>query len=90
MAGSYFHCVYRKNGKIVKYEDHMGLLDHMGDASEAIEEMLVMIDFLSEGDPKKIFEAHMHYLKVSGSDYKQTFEQWFKGLCTSELGNEEN
>ena len=80
MAGSYGHCVYRDGEHVKIRKDPMELLDHMGEASEAIEEMLIMIDYLSGFRPQRIFEAHQHYLEVSGSDYRQSFEKWFSGL----------
>lgn len=63
MAGSYKHIVDNNNN--FKGVD---LLDHMGDAHEALEECWHIIDILSEGDRGKINEAHLEYIKRSGGN----------------------
>ena len=67
MAGSYKHCI-DKNGKLLEEP----LLDNLGDASEAIEEMFDMIEFLSGGDKVKIWEAHLAHLKKRYPHFKET------------------
>lgn len=52
MAGGYKHCTNEKNEFI-----GIDLLDNMGDAHEALEQMFWMIQYLSGGDQKKIEEA---------------------------------
>lgn len=52
MAGSYRHCV-SDDGEFRGTE----LIDNLGDAYEALEEMYDMIQQLSGGDRQKIFEA---------------------------------
>jgi hypothetical protein len=56
MAGSYRHCV-AKNGELYGDQGKELLLDDLGDAYEAIEEMYDMIQYLSAGDRHKIYEA---------------------------------
>jgi hypothetical protein len=52
MAGSYQHCI-DESGQLLEEP----LLDHMGDAREAIEHMHYMIQVLSEGDGARIKAA---------------------------------
>ena len=78
MAGSYRHCVaVTKAGK----RKFIGseLLDHLGDAYEALEEMFDMIEHLSGGDPTKIHEAHEAHCRkrYGGVHCKQTVEEFF-------------
>jgi hypothetical protein len=55
MAGSYKHCV-TDDGKFLA-EDFDGMIENLGDAYEACEEMVFMIDFLANGDRSRIDEA---------------------------------
>lgn len=65
MAGSFRHVVYVKNGKLAFRG--VTLLDHLGDAYEALEEMFDMIEHLSGGDLSRIHAAHeAHCLKRYG------------------------
>jgi hypothetical protein len=57
MAGSYKHIV-NHNNEFIGVE----LLDHLGDAYEALEECYWMIKYLSGGDKTKIFEAQRAYV----------------------------
>lgn len=52
MAGSYRHCV-SDDGNFLGTD----LIDNLGDAYEALEEMYDMIQFLTDGDRHAIFEA---------------------------------
>jgi hypothetical protein len=56
MAGSYKHIVDDKG----RYHGPV-LLDHMGDAYEALEECYGMIWFLADGDPIKVERARTRY-----------------------------
>ena len=58
MAGSYKHCVDERGFLLEE-----PLLDNLGDAFEAVEEMYDMIEFLTGGDKRKIWEAHLAHLK---------------------------
>lgn len=51
MAGSYQHCC-NDDGSFT-----FDLLDNMGDAHEACDEMHWMIDYLSSGDPRRVAKA---------------------------------
>ena len=55
MAGSYRH-VTDGEGRYIG----TGLLDHMGDASEALEQCVAMIRYLAGGDKRKIYEAWLY------------------------------
>ena len=52
MAGSYQHCV-KGDGSFRGID----LIDNLGDAHEALEEMHAMIQQLTGGDKRKIYEA---------------------------------
>jgi hypothetical protein len=56
MAGSYKHIV-DENGAFRGVE----LLDHLGDAYEALQECYGMIMFLAFGDLKRVEQARQHY-----------------------------
>ena len=58
MAGSYYHVV-NQNNKFIGID----LIENLGDAYEAIEEMYFMINYLAKFDKKKIEEAGAAYLK---------------------------
>ncbi len=77
MAGSYSHIVDGDNNFT-----GVDLLDHLGDAHEALEECHFMISFLSGGDKQKIFEAHRAYVAKMNPDYAAKMrpeEYWDKG-----------
>lgn len=57
MAGSYNHCVDSLTGEFIGTE----LLDHLGDAYEALEEMYGMIWFLAKGNTDLVEEARLNY-----------------------------
>lgn len=73
MAGSYRHITDSKNNFI-----GVDLLDHMGDAYEALEECWHIINILSEGDKNKICEAHLKYIQQIGGnvDYVKSKDYW--------------
>ena len=51
MAGSYRHCL-KRDGTFC-----FNLIENMGDAHEACEDMFFMINFLAGGNPDRIREA---------------------------------
>lgn len=55
MAGSYNHC---RDNNTAQFD--MELIENMGDAHEALEEMFDMIEYLSKGD-EFLIEAARHY-----------------------------
>ena len=57
MAGSYRHCRNRKRF-------WFDLIENMGDAHEACQQMFWMIRYLSDGDEKKIKAAEAAYYKL--------------------------
>lgn len=57
MAGSYSHCV-EDDGSLIKPEDFPNMIENLGDAYEAIEEMYWMIHYLAAGDSARIWEAN--------------------------------
>ena len=57
MAGSYLHCIKTFKDGTYRFLG-VDLLDGLGDAYEALEEMFDMIEHLSGGDRAKILEAH--------------------------------
>lgn len=67
MAGSYAHVVDRYN-VLVSDEKFPDMIENLGDAYEAIEEMHHMIDILAKGDKGKIEEAHLEYIRRIGGD----------------------
>lgn len=75
MGGSYHHIVNSKN-------EFCGteLLDHLGDAHEALEECHAMIRILTGGDKNKIFEAHRAYVAETNPEYakKMTYERYWE------------
>lgn len=76
MAGSYSHCIDKEFNV---RENPCELLDHLGDASEAIEEMVFMIKYLANNDPKKIWEALEAFKKHAyAHDASQSFESWLQ------------
>jgi len=56
MAGSYLHCV-TDLGDLLEFEPFTGMIENLGDAYEAVEEMHWMIRYLAKGDQQKIMEA---------------------------------
>lgn len=62
MAGSYKH-VTTKNGKLISNEKFPEMIENLGDAYEAVEEMYHMIQFLSRGDKNKIEKARKQTYK---------------------------
>jgi len=60
MAGSYAHVV-DKRGRLLNNRNLVGMIENLGDAYEAIEEMYGMIWFLAGGDEAKVEQAWVHY-----------------------------
>ena len=58
MAGSYKHVVNRK-GEFTG----IGLIDNLGDAYEALEEMYGMIWYLARGDSDMVSRANQKYVE---------------------------
>lgn len=71
MAGSYRHLVNGENREIVSDtnngDEPFPLIENMGDAQECIAELFDMIQHLSGGDLRAIFEAHMSARNVHPS-----------------------
>lgn len=67
MAGSYNHCINDNNQFI-----GVALLDHLGDAYEALEEMYGMIWWLARGNQDRVEEAR--------KNYKDGIEQYSSGV----------
>ena len=63
MAGSYSHCV-DENHVFVGVGDFQGMIENLGDAYEACEEMVFMINFLANGNKEKIEEANKAYYEI--------------------------
>ena len=81
MAGSFKHCVKIVDGKIVERKPNTELLDNLGDASEAIEEMIDMIDFLSSGSLELLYIAHRNYISKHNPSYKpEGFDKWLESM----------
>lgn len=80
MAGSYLHCI---KSDFTLTEDLEDMIENGGDAYEAIEEMVYMINFLSGGDPEKIYKASEAYYKEN-YPYKEEdedgFNKWLKHI----------
>jgi len=77
MAGSYEHCCdYDRELDDAARADcshllgpfRFDLIENMGDAVEACEEMHFMIQHLAAGDGRKIHEAHVAYIAATGGD----------------------
>lgn len=60
MAGSYNHCV-TASGRLLSNERFVGMIENLGDAYEAVEEMYGMIWYLAHGDAKRVEEARLNY-----------------------------
>jgi len=56
MAGSYKHCV-TDSGELLEWSQFVDMIENLGDAFEAVEEMHWMIRYLANGDQAKIKEA---------------------------------
>ena len=71
MAGSYSHII-DENGDLITNEtygeDFTGMIENLGDAYEAIEEMYDMIEFLSDGNKEKIYQAHLYHIEKRGGN----------------------
>lgn len=57
MAGSYNHCIDEKSGNLLSPELMDGMIENLGDAYEAIEEMYWMIHHLTKGNRAMIVKA---------------------------------
>jgi len=68
MAGSYSHIV-RGDGSFRGVD----LIDDLGDAYEALEECYDMIQWLTKGNKRRIYEAHVlgHIARVCPSNVKE-------------------
>lgn len=62
MAGSYDHCV-AKDGQLLRSEDFADMIENLGDAFEAVEEMYGMIWLMADGDQSIVFDARSRYLE---------------------------
>lgn len=74
MAGSYKHLVDHNN---TPYEPFMDLIENMRDARGCIEELFAMVQYLSGGDKRKIWEAHNEgYCKNAYPHYDPSNPVW--------------
>lgn len=97
MSGSYSHCVHVAADGTHHFRG-VDLLDHLGDAYGALQEMFDMIEHLSGGDRSKILAAHdAHCVKrYGGVHLRRTVEQFFAhdeydpvcSECEQEIGDE--
>ena len=62
MAGSYFHVIDEK-GWLLEPEEMQGMIENLGDAYEAIEEMYWMIQVLAKDDGDRIIGAQKRAIK---------------------------
>lgn len=62
MAGSYGHVV-NDAGALLEFKPFTDMIENLGDAYEAVEEMYWMIHYLAAGDPAKILEANNAFYK---------------------------
>ena len=78
MAGSYHHCIQVLRDGTYRFRG-VELLDNLGDAYQALEEMFDMIEHLSGGDRQRILEAHEAHCRkrYGGVHYRQSVEQFF-------------
>jgi anti-sigma regulatory factor (Ser/Thr protein kinase) len=60
MAGSYNHCV-ADDGQLFTPKDLVQMIENLGDAYEAIEEMYGMIWLLADGDADRVEDAERRY-----------------------------
>ena len=78
MAGSYEHCVdhnFKVHGSIMLENQ----IENLGDAYEAIEEMVEMINVLTSGDSREIYRAITTANKNLYPHYKpDTYENWLR------------
>jgi hypothetical protein len=67
MAGSYRHCIDDNGTFIGEYgqERFSGMIGNLGDAYEACEQMVFMIDYLAGGDREKIAMAEQAFYRQS-------------------------
>lgn len=80
MAGSYRHCIRVLPGGGIEFRGAAVLIERMGEAVEALEEMFDMIEFLSGGDKQRILDAHNHHCmkRYGGIHSSQTVEEYFE------------
>lgn len=78
MAGSYLHCIKVHKDGTYSFRG-VEMLDGLGDAYEALEEMFDMIEFLSGGDRQRILEAHEAHCtkRYGGVHYEQSVGEYF-------------
>lgn len=60
MAGSYSHCV-ADDGQLLRNEDCVQMIENLGDAYEAIEEMYELIWILANGERSVVATARAAY-----------------------------
>lgn len=74
MAGSYHHCIKVHKDGTYSFRG-VELLDHLGDAHEALQEMFDVIEVLSGGDKQRILDA----LKKCGAVHaNESVEDYFE------------
>ncbi len=62
MAGSYSHCV-NDDGSLLSNEDFVDMIDNLGDAYEAVQEMYGMIWLLAGGNRYAVELARQNYVQ---------------------------
>ena len=88
MAGSYGH-ITADDGRFLGVHS---LLDHMGDAFEALEECYGMIQWLAGGDRRRIEEARENYragLQIGGVVDPDDPDDYERALGIDEDGRED-
>lgn len=78
MAGSYRHCIRARKDGSYAFRG-IELIETLGEAYEALEEMFDMIEHLSGGDMAKILEAHEAHCRkrYGGVHYEQSVGEYF-------------
>ena len=75
MAGSFNHVAYFRDGKL-RFRG-LELIEDIGDAYEAIEEMFDMIEHLCRGDIEQLRAAHKaHCFKRNGFYEEKVHSDW--------------
>lgn len=79
MAGSYHHCIQTLKDGTIRFRG-VELIENLGDAYEALEEMFDMIEFLSGSDKQRILDAHEAHCRkrYGGIHWKQSVKEFFE------------
>lgn len=71
MAGSYNHCINEETLDLLPWGELEGMIENMGDAGEAIEEMVFMIKWLAKGDKALIEQALKAFYAYSNGKWER-------------------